>query len=83
MRRTKLDIYSLYRRGGVYEYRRGINPVAVGALVCGVLAALVGQFVPAVGFLYGCAWFVGLFVSGGLYYLLMLGQRETAEQTAE
>ncbi len=35
IRGTRLDTYSLYRRGGVYEYRNGINPKAIVALVVG------------------------------------------------
>ncbi len=27
MRRRQLDTYSLYRRGGIYEYRNGFNPL--------------------------------------------------------
>jgi NCS1 family nucleobase:cation symporter-1 len=72
IRKTKLDCYSLYRRGGIYEYRRGINLVALIALVLGVAAALVGRFVPAVSFLYDYAWFIGFFLSGGLYYIVMI-----------
>jgi NCS1 family nucleobase:cation symporter-1 len=72
VRRTKLDCYSLYRRDGIYEYRRGINPAALIALVVGVVAALIGRFVPAVSFLYDYAWFIGFFLSGALYYLAML-----------
>ena len=71
---TKLDTYSLYRRGGIYEYRRGVNPAALIALIIGVVAALIGRFVPAVAFLYDYAWFIGFFLSGALYYLMMLGQ---------
>ncbi len=74
VRGTKLDTYSLYRRGGIYEYRRGINPVALIALVIGIVAALIGRFIPAVAFLYDYAWFIGFFLSGVLYYLMMLGQ---------
>jgi len=74
VRKTKLDTYSLYRRGGIYEYRRGINPVALIALVIGIVAALIGRFIPAVAFLYDYAWFIGFFLSGVLYYLMMLGQ---------
>lgn len=74
VRKTKLDTYSLYRRGGIYEYRRGINPAALIALVIGVVAALIGRFIPAVAFLYDYAWFIGFFLSGVLYYLMMLGQ---------
>jgi NCS1 family nucleobase:cation symporter-1 len=73
VRRTKLDCYSLYHRGGVYEYRRGINPAALTALVIGVSAALVGRFVPRVSFLYDYAWFIGFFLSGAIYYLAMFG----------
>jgi NCS1 family nucleobase:cation symporter-1 len=78
VRKTKLDCYSLYRRGGIYEYRRGINLVALISLVLGVAAALVGRFIPAVSFLYDYAWFIGFFLSGGLYYIMMV--RHTARQ---
>jgi NCS1 family nucleobase:cation symporter-1 len=72
VRRTRLDYYSLYRRGGVYEYQRGLNPAALIALVIGVVVALVGRFIPSVAFLYNYAWFVGFFLSGAIYYLMML-----------
>jgi len=71
LRGTRLDSYSLYRRGGIYEYRNGLNPAAIVALVLGVAAALVGRFVPRVAFLYDYAWFVGFFLSGAIYYLMM------------
>ena len=74
VRGTRLDTYSLYRRRGIYEYRRGINPVALIALVIGIVAALIGRFIPAVAFLYDYAWFIGFFLSGVLYYLMMLRQ---------
>lgn len=74
VRGTKLDSYSLYRCGGIYEYRRGLNPAALIALVLGVIAALIGRFAPSVAFLYNYAWFVGFFLSGALYYLMMLGK---------
>jgi NCS1 family nucleobase:cation symporter-1 len=75
LRGTKLDSYSLYRRGGMYEYRNGLNPAAIVALVVGVFAALVGKFVPRVAFLYDYAWFVGFFLSGAIYYVMMFSQR--------
>jgi NCS1 family nucleobase:cation symporter-1 len=77
VRGTRLDTYSLYRRGGMYEYRNGLNPAAIVALVVGVFAALVGKFVPRVAFLYDYAWFVGFFLSGAIYYLMMIGHRTT------
>jgi NCS1 family nucleobase:cation symporter-1 len=72
IRGTKLDVASLYHRGGPYEYTRGINPRAIVALVAGVLIALIGLAVPALRFLYDYAWFVGFFVSAASYYVLML-----------
>ncbi|HEY4355108.1 MAG TPA: NCS1 family nucleobase:cation symporter-1 [Acidobacteriaceae bacterium] len=101
VRGTKLDTYSLYRRGGIYEYTNGVNPRAIAALVLGVLLALSGkvlQFwnigsswsvagypvVHSLVSLYVYAWFVGFFVSGGFYYLLMLGHaRRPAEATQQ
>jgi len=73
VRRTHLDSYSLYRRDGIYEYRNGFNLVALFALAVGISAALVGKFVPRFEDLFKMAWFVGFFLSGGIYYLLMLG----------
>jgi NCS1 family nucleobase:cation symporter-1 len=75
IRGTKLDVYSLYCRGGAYEYARGINPRAIGALAAGVLVALVGLIASPVRFLYDYAWFVGFFVSAGSYYLLMMREK--------
>lgn len=83
VRHTRLDSYSLYRRGGIYEYRNGFNPRAIVALVLGVGAALIGRFVHDVAFLYDYAWFVGFFLSGGLYYLMMLGHRVPRVQEVE
>jgi len=82
IRGTRLDTYSLYRRGGMYEYRNGLNPAAIAALVVGVFAALVGKFVSSLSFLYDYAWFVGFFLSGAIYYLMMIGHR-TALAEAE
>jgi NCS1 family nucleobase:cation symporter-1 len=72
IRGTRLDAASLYRRGGLYEYSRGINPRAIVALAAGVFVALIGLAVPLVRFLYDYAWFVGFFVAGLIYYVLML-----------
>ncbi len=80
IRRTQLDVYSLYHRGGPYEYSRGINPSALIALAAGVFGALIGLAVPVLRFLYDYAWFVGFFVSGGLYYALMAASEFRADQ---
>lgn len=80
VRDRHLLLADLYRRDGVYEYKSGFNPKAIVALLAGVLIALIGLAVPALRCLYDYAWFVGLFVSGALYFALMRGQRPRASQ---
>jgi NCS1 family nucleobase:cation symporter-1 len=74
IRNRKLLVGDLYRRGGVYEFRKGFNLTAILALAVGVGCAVLGLIAPAVHWIYDYAWFVGFFISGGLYYLLMKRQ---------
>ena len=79
LRRGRLAVDDLYRRGGAYEYARGINCMAIAALVLGVapslpgfIAALSGR--PAGGFfggIYNWAWFVGFLVAAASYIMGM------------
>ncbi len=71
IRKTNLSILSLYHRGGIYHYSKGINLRAMIALVAGVGIALVGLFVPSLRFLFDYSWFVGFFLAGFLYAILM------------
>ena len=87
IRGTRLDVVSLYHRGGPYEYSRGINPLAVIALISGVVVALIGLVVPPLRFLYDYAWFAGFFLSAAVYFFLTRRTRvviasEADEQTA-
>lgn len=75
LRRGQLTIDDLYKRGGAYEYRAGVNWIAVAAFVLGVLPNLPG-FIAAVSgtsaapffaTLYNWAWFVGFVVAAGVY----------------
>jgi NCS1 family nucleobase:cation symporter-1 len=78
VRRCRLDVDDLYRRGGQYEYRRGFNPIALCALAAGIapnvpgfLAKLgvaeVGSFFTTV---YEWAWFVAFGTAAVLYWAL-------------
>src|SRR5713101_1306914 len=71
IRRRVLVVDDLYLRGGVYEYSRGFNWLAVLALALGAGTALVGLVVSPLRILYAYSWFVGFAVSFGAYYVLM------------
>jgi NCS1 family nucleobase:cation symporter-1 len=75
IRKTRLDVNSLYHREGAYHYTKGVNPRAIVALVLGVAVALVGLGVKPLHFLYDYAWFVGFFTSGAVYGLIMKRSR--------
>jgi NCS1 family nucleobase:cation symporter-1 len=77
VRSRNLRVEDLYRRGGVYEYKRGFNGKAIVALVTGITVALMGLAIPTLRWLYDYAWFVGLFVAGAVYALLMRRQPVT------
>ncbi|MGB9466666.1 MAG: NCS1 family nucleobase:cation symporter-1 [Candidatus Acidiferrum sp.] len=71
IRQKNLSTQDLYRRGGQYEYSRGVNWQAIVALAAGAGVAFVGLFVPALRVLYNYAWFVGFAVSFFAYFVLM------------
>jgi nucleobase:cation symporter-1, NCS1 family len=76
VRRRVLLVDDLYLRGGAYEYSRGFNWLAIGALAAGAGSALVGLVVPSLRTLYDYSWFVGFAVSFVTYYALMKLHRE-------
>ncbi len=94
VRRTTLDLNALYQRDGVYQYTHGYNPKAIAALVFGILPnipgflvqikicnpdSIFGFFVP----FYHYAWFIGLFVAGVSYGLMMLSERRSPQALVE
>ena len=80
VQRCRLDLDALYRRGEMYEYRKGWNPAALWALLLGVAPNIPG-FLLAAGALentpvlfqriYDNAWFIGAIVASVSYYLFM------------
>jgi len=71
IRKTRLDVDSLYRRHGVYEYQNGINAKAMLALGLGIAIALCGLVVPSLRPLYDYAWFLGFGVAAIVYTISM------------
>jgi NCS1 family nucleobase:cation symporter-1 len=82
IRKQHLVTADLYDHKGIYGYKNGFNTAAIVALLLGILPnvpgflvtihLLDGNSMPAwIPGLYHYAWFVGFFVSGILYALLM------------
>lgn len=87
IRRKELLVSELYSSSGIYRYKNGFNSKAIIALLCGILPNAPGFFVtvkmiaadsvPAwITGLYNYAWFVGFFVSGIIYILLMRSSKQ-------
>ena len=84
VRRTQLDLDSLYRRDGAYAYMRGVNPVAIVALLIGIAPNIPGflgtvreDYAPAEiwSTLFDFAWFIGFGLSAATY---VIGMRLTS-----
>jgi len=82
VRKQKLETAELYSHAGRYRYNNGFNPAAIIALLLGILPNIPGfllqvklvadnAFPTWISRLYYYAWFVGFFVSGLIYILLM------------
>jgi NCS1 family nucleobase:cation symporter-1 len=82
IRKQKLEAAELYSHAGRYSYGNGFNSNAILALLIGILPNIPGflvqvkvssaDVVPAwISDLYNYAWFVGFFLSGFVYWMLM------------
>ena len=82
IRKQQLNINELYRHKGQYTFSNGFNNRAIIALLLGILPNVPGflltikvisqdAFPQWVSHLYNYAWFVGFFVSGISYILMM------------
>lgn len=90
VRRTVLNLEALYQRKGEYSYSRGYNPKAIIALILGILPNIPGFLVQIKVFspdsvfeflvpLYNYAWFIGLFISGISYGLMMFSEHRSKQ----
>ncbi|MBC7888736.1 MAG: NCS1 family nucleobase:cation symporter-1 [Ferruginibacter sp.] len=82
IRKQQLELSDLYKVKGAYSFNKGFNRYAIIALLLGILPNVPGFLVqvklmgetlmPAwIIHLYSYAWFVGFFVSGISYMLMM------------
>jgi NCS1 family nucleobase:cation symporter-1 len=71
LRRTELDLRSLYTPDGAYRYTNGWNVPAVVATLVGAGVALLGAIWPPMRPIYDWSWFVGFGLAGGIYWAMM------------
>ncbi|MGZ5192248.1 MAG: cytosine permease, partial [Flavisolibacter sp.] len=82
IRKQTLNVEELYSHKGQYSFTNGFNRYAIIALLLGILPNVPGfllqiktisstAFPEWISHLYNYAWFVGFFVSGFIYYILM------------
>ena len=82
IRKQQLAVDELYSSAGRYHFSNGFNTIAIIALLAGILPNIPGflltikviaaDAVPHwISNLYNYAWFVGFFLSGFVYWLLM------------
>lgn len=76
IRHKTLNINALFQPDSEYNYSSGFNTAALIAMVVGVLAALIGKWIPALDFLFSLSWFTGFVVAFGIYYFLMNKKKE-------
>ncbi len=86
IRRQQLVLDDLYSLEGAYTFKKGFNRYAILSLLLGIAPNIPG-FLATIGVIsresmpawitgiYNYAWFVGFFVSGGCYCLLMRSYR--------
>jgi len=82
IRKQQLSVNQLFDNNGCYRFNNGFNSIAVIALVMGILPNVPGFLVtigvvnknavwPWLAEIYNYAWFVGFFLSGTVYFILM------------
>ena len=76
IRHKTLNINALFEPNSEYNYSSGFNTAALIAMIVGVLAALIGKWIPALDFLFSLSWFTGFVVAFGIYYFLMNKKKE-------
>jgi len=91
IRRQQLNLKELYSYTGRYTFGNGFNSAAIIALLLGILPNVPGFLTiihviaqgrvwPWLVYLYNYAWFVGFFISGLSYLVMMQKQKNTVNE---
>jgi len=87
IRKQQLELHELYKPKGSYSFRNGFNSIAIIALLLGILPNVPGFLAQVklisetsmpswIIHLYSYAWFIGFFVSGISFWLLMRSSKK-------
>jgi NCS1 family nucleobase:cation symporter-1 len=72
IRRKQLPVEELFNPQGSFNFGGdGVNRKAMISMAAGILAALIGYWVPALEFLFSLSWFTGFVVSFSLHAFWM------------
>ncbi|QBJ96050.1 allantoin permease [Rhodococcus sp. ABRD24] len=82
VRRGRLDVPALYRRGSQYEGYRGYNWWTLGVLIAMSVFCILGQWIPAIGWAYEYAAVLGVVLGfAGYFAILPLARRSSLGST--
>ncbi len=92
IKKQQLNVAEMYQDNGRYSFTHGFNRAAIIALLAGIVPNVPGfliqvKWIPEsifpqwINHLYSYAWFVGFFVSGLVYLLLMKNDKATPGDT--
>lgn len=71
LRKTVVSVEDLYKVDGIYKYKRGFNINAIIVMVVAMILSFAGNFVPALKFLSGYGWLIGILIGFFGYYVAM------------
>ncbi|MCQ6278491.1 NCS1 family nucleobase:cation symporter-1 [Bacillus sp. EB600] len=71
IRKCQVSVDDLYKVEGIYEYKKGFNIYALITMVVGMILSFGGNFIPALKFVSGYGWLIGILVGFFGYYALM------------
>jgi NCS1 family nucleobase:cation symporter-1 len=72
VKKRRISSRDLYRVEGAYYYRNGFNIVALVATGVGMLLSFSGNFLPALSFVKGYGWLIGI-IAGFVIYSVLMG----------
>lgn len=71
IKKEKVDVQMLFQLSGPYWYDNGFNKKAILSLLLGTIISVPVAMIPTFKVLASFSWFIGVFISGLSYWILM------------